>query len=233
MASTQKGAFIVLDGNDGSGKATQSKLLADLLNARNLPAVRLDFPAYEKNVFGKMLGECLSGQHGDFVTLDPKIASTLYALDRFESSRAIKEHLNAGTVVIADRFTSSNQIHQGGKIDDIEERKRFLSWLELVEHSVLDIPRPDTIFYLRVPVAISLELLSQKRASKNASLGDAQRDVVEEDQRYLERSHDTAVWLASHEPNWTVIDCEENGAMRTREDIHNEIVQAVLTLLKA
>lgn len=231
MTTIQKGKFIVFDGNDGSGKATQSRLLSDFLSQRDISSERVDFPAYDKNVFGSLLGECLSGQRGDFVNLDPKIASTLYALDRFESSEDIRKHLDAGTTVIADRFTSANQIHQGGKINDVEERKRFLSWLERIEHGILRIPRPDIIFYLRVPVNISLELLSQKRASKNSSLAAGQKDAVEEDRAYLERSHDTAVWLASHEPNWKVIDCEKGGVMRAREDIHEEIKQSVLAYL--
>lgn len=224
MDTAQKGKFLVFDGNDGSGKATQSKLLTDYLTNKGVPTVRLDFPAYDRNVFGKLIGESLAGEHGDFVHLDPKIASTLYALDRFESSEIIRTRLVEGTFVIADRFTSSNQIHQGGKIADVEERKRFLSWLEHVEHELLGVPRPSTIFYLRVPVAISLELLSQKRAAKIGSLADGQKDMVEEDRNYLERSHETAIWLAEHEPNWKVIDCERDGSMRTREDIHAEVV---------
>lgn len=227
----EKGKFIVFDGNDGSGKATQSKLLVEFLNRQGIEAERVDFPAYDKNVFGKLLSECLAGQRGDFVHLDPKIASTLYALDRFESSSEIRDSLAAGKVVIADRFTSANQIHQGGKIDDVEDRKRFLEWLELIEHGVLSIPRPDAIFYLKVPLAISLQLLSEKRAAKSVDLGAGEKDAHEEDRAFLERSHETAVWLASHEPNWQVVDCEKHGEMRTREDIHAEVTEAITKLL--
>lgn len=232
MAPTQKGKFIVFDGNDGSGKATQSRLLAEFFNEKGKRIERVDFPAYDRNVFGTLIGECLSGLHGDFVNLDPKIASTLYALDRFESSNAIRKHLDAGTIVIADRFTSANQIHQGGKIRDVEERKRFLSWLELIEHDILGVPRPDVIFYLRVPLEISLDLLSQKRAAKIAALAEGQKDMVEDDRDYLERSHETAIWLASHEPNWKVINCESDGLMRSREDIHEELKEAALAFLE-
>ena len=112
----KKGKFIVLDGNDGSGKATQSRLLADKLSAEGIAAITMDFPAYDRNYFGALLGECLAGKHGDFLHMDPKIASTLYMLDRFESSGDILEALEKGKVIIADRFSSSNQIHQGGKI---------------------------------------------------------------------------------------------------------------------
>src|SRR4051812_35712095 len=112
----EKGLFIVFDGNDGSGKATQSKLLAEYFGSLGHPHLKLDFPGYDRNFFGAFLGECLAGAHGDFVHLDPKIASSLYALDRLESTKAIHDALGAGSIVLADRFASSNQIHQGGKI---------------------------------------------------------------------------------------------------------------------
>lgn len=226
-----KGLLIVLDGNDGSGKATQAKLLADYLNTHGRPAITVDFPNYDRNVFGTLIGECLAGKHGDFVHMDSKIVSTLYAVDRFESAPAIREHMAKGGVVIADRYTSANQIHQGGKIADKEERKKFISWTETVEYDILGIPRPDLTVYLQVPLEISLELLSQKRAAKNASLGDGQKDQVEEDRTYLEQSHETAIWLAGHQPNWKVVNCEKDGAMRSREDIHVEVVGLISGLL--
>ncbi|HYF29237.1 MAG TPA: thymidylate kinase [Candidatus Paceibacterota bacterium] len=227
----KKGVFIVLDGNDGSGKATQTELLNQALAEKGIESVKLDFPAYDRNLFGALVGECLAGKHGDFLHLDPKIASPLYALDRLESTPSIKEALSAGKVVLADRFASSNQIHQGGKIEDEAEREAFLLWLEQMEHEVLGIPRPDAIIYLKVPVETSLALLTEKRAQKNAALGEAARDMVEEDRRYLERSHETANWLASREANWHIIDCAENGGMRTREDIHAEVLIIIDSLV--
>lgn len=228
----QKGLFIVLDGNDGSGKATQSKLLSEALAQECIESVLLDFPGYTRNFFGAFIGECLAGQHGDFLHMDPSVASTFYALDRWESSKTIKEALHAGRVVIADRFVSSNQMHQGGKIADVEKRIEFLKWLERMEHEVFGIPRPDLIVYLKVPVEISLELLQNKRASKNQVLGEGVKDMVEEDRTYLERSHETANWLVSHQGNWKVIDCAGDKGMRTREDIQSELRSIVEEALK-
>ena len=227
----QKGIFLVLDGNDGSGKATQTKLLQEALERTGTASERIDFPGYDRNFFGMLVGECLAGKHGDFLHLDPKIASSLYALDRLESSPQIQEALGAGRVVIADRFASSNQIHQGGKIIDEEERAQFLEWLSRMEHEVLGIPRPDAIIYLKVPVELSLKLLQEKRAVKNQHLGEMTQDVVEEDRTYLERSHATANWLALREDNWHIVDCGEGAAIRSRESIHEEIVGVVTNLL--
>ena len=227
----QKGKFIVLDGNDGSGKATQTKLLADYLTSQDVPHEKFDFPSYNKNFFGAFIGECLAGKHGDFVHLNPKVASTLYACDRNESAPAVRSALEAGKVVVADRYTSSNQIHQGGKIEKVEERKEFLLWLEKMEYDVIGIPRPDAVIYLDVPVAVSLELLTNKRAQKNAQLGAVERDTVEEDRHYIENSHETARWLAQREDNWHFVTCMGERGLRSREEIHADVLKIVEGLL--
>jgi dTMP kinase len=221
------GAFIVLDGNDGSGKATQAKLLGDRLTSVGTASEKIDFPAYHRNFFGTLIGECLKGEHGDFLHMDPKIASSLYAFDRLESTPYILESIKKGRVVISDRFTSSNQIHQGGKIESEEERKLFLAWLDTMEHDVLSIPRPDAIIYLRVPVETSLELLSKKREAKIGGLEVGQKDTVEEDREYLDRSYSTANWLASCESNWHVVECFIDGALRRPKDISEEVFKIV------
>ncbi len=222
METSRKGIFVVLEGNDGSGKATQAQLLLDRLRSEGREAEKIDFPQYDQNTFGVLIGECLAGKRGDFLHLDPKIASSLYALDRFESSKRIAELLNRGVVVVADRYAGSNQIHQGGKIADEHEREQFLLWLENVEFGILGIPKPTCTVYLRVPVKVSLGLLSEKRKAKNLELGERERDVVEEDRAYLERSIATADWLVNRE-KWNVVECMEGGVLRSREDIHASI----------
>lgn len=217
-----KGKLIVLDGNDGSGKATQSALLVERLKKEGRDAQRVSFPAYDHNFFGAFLGECLAGEHGDFVNLDPKIASTLYAADRFESTPYITQALEAGKVIVADRFTSSNQMHQGGKISDEKKRIEFLKWLDHLEHQVFHIPRPDQILYLRVPVEVSLDLVLKKVAQKNKSLTTSM-DVVEQSRHYLEHSHETANWLATQNPAWTVVECMKDSVLQSPEAIHETI----------
>lgn len=227
----RKGLFIVLDGNDGSGKATQAALLKGYLTSKGIDAEKVDFPAYDRNFFGAFIGECLAGQHGDFVSMDPKIASVLYAADRFESSVKIRQLLNAGTIVIADRYASSNQIHQGGKIPDPAEREAFLRWLEQMEYDVFGIPRPSAVLYLRVPLEVSLELLQEKRAVKSNVLAEGQKDTVESDADYLKNSIATAEWLLETQKDWKGIDCMNEGTLRSREDIHADVVRAVEDLL--
>ncbi len=226
----QNGIFIVIDGIDGSGKATQSRLLMERLAKEGRQVEKIDFPRYGTPLFGELLGECLAGKHGDFLHLDPKIASTLYALDRYEASEQIRAWLAEGRVVIADRFASSNQIHQGGKIMDAGKRDAFLAWIDKMEHDVLNVPRPDAVVYLRVPVETSLELLSKERAAKNTALDGETTDVVEKDRMYLERSFESAERL-SVAPNWHTVDCVEGGALRSPDAIHQDVYGQVSTLL--
>lgn len=226
-----KGLFIVLEGNDGSGKATQTELLLQRLRAEGHRAEKIDFPKYDGNVFGALIGECLAGKRGDFATLDPKIASSLYALDRFESSARIRALLEDGVIVVADRYAGANQIHQGGKIEDGTEREAFLLWLEQVEFGILTIPRPDVTLYLRVPLEVSLKLLTEKRKAKNQTLADGERDVVEEDRDYLRRSNLTANWLLEREAGWRAIECMEGEELCSREVIHEAVWNEVTKLL--
>ena len=224
------GAFVVIDGIDGAGKATQSKLLIERLTKEGISAEKIDFPRYGTPVFGELLGECLAGKHGDFLHLDPKIASTLYALDRFEASDELREWLAAGKVVVADRFSSSNQIHQGGKVVDEARRATFLAWIDRMEHDVLGIPRPHAVIYLRIPVESSLALLANEREAKNKALADGEKDTVEKDRMYLERSFESAEQLAKG-ADWVTVECTEGGAMRAPEAIHEDVYMAVRKLL--
>lgn len=221
---------MVIDGIDGSGKATQSRLLTERLAKDGHRVEKIDFPRYGVPLFGELLGECLAGKHGDFLHLDPKIASTLYALDRYEASEQIRTWLSEGAIVVADRFASSNQIHQGGKIIDQGKRDAFLAWIDKMEHEVLGVPRPDAVVYLRVPVETSLSLLAKEREVKNAALDGAVQDTVEKDRMYLERSFESAERLSAA-PNWKTVDCTDAGTLRSPEAIHEDVYREVSGLL--
>lgn len=227
----EKGKFIVFDGNDGSGKATQTKLLTEYLTGSGIKNTTFTFPSYKGNFFGSLIGECLAGRLGNFVEMDPKVVSPLYALDRLETAPHIRKALEQGEIVLADRYASSNQIHQGGKVENKHEREMFLLWLDKMEHDIIGNPRPDAIIYLDVPVEVSLELLTKKRAVKNNSLSQGQQDTVEEDRQYLEQSHATARWLAGREPNWHIVACMDGERLRTPEEIHVDVRQIVAGLV--
>lgn len=224
------GTLIVIDGIDGSGKATQSQLLTERLLAEGHSAEKIDFPRYGRSVFGELLMECLAGKHGDFQHLDPKIASILYSLDRYEAATQLREWMQAGRIVIADRYSTSNQIHQGGKIVDVERRNAFLQWIERVEHDILDVPRPSGVIHLRMPVEVSARLIREAKVAKNPLLAAGEKDVVEKDRMYLERSFESAEHMAKNS-TWHVVECMDGDRLRTPEEIHEDVYSAVVKML--
>ncbi len=219
----KRGKLIVIDGTDGSGKATQAELLIKHLKKDGQKVKIVDFPDYSENFFGKFIGHCLSERYYDFVKVHPKIASVLYAADRFESKNKIENWLKEGNVVIANRYASANQIHQGGKIANTKKRKDFLKWLAEMEYEVFKIPRPDAVFYLDVPIAITRQLI-RGRGNK--------KDAHEKDTKFLENSRKSALWLAKTQKGWVKIECAKDDKMDTRENIHKKIYEKIKKILK-
>lgn len=225
------GSFIVIDGTDGSGKATQVGLLVERLEREGKKVKTIDFPRYYDNFFGALIGDCLAGKHGNFLEVDSRIASVVYAADRFESSKQIREWLEAGNVVIADRYVSSNQIHQGAKISDDAERKEFLSWLDKMEHEVFGIPRPDAILFLDVPVAVSQKLLKEKSLEHKKRYAKGGADLAEANPEHLEAARQSACRMVQENNTWIHVDCIKDGSLRSREDIHEEVFRRLSPFL--
>lgn len=228
----KKGKLIVIDGTDGSGKATQARLLALRLKKEGYRVKPFEFPQYEKNLFGNLIGRCQAGDYGDFVSIDPHIGSVLYAADRFESKPLIEKWLKAGYIVIMDRYVSANQIHQGGKIVNAKKRKVFLEWLERMEFGVFGLPRPDVILYLDVPLEISQKLLTLKgQKQKKVYLKGNKKDTLENNQKYLRDSRESALRLVKKQNKWSRVACAEKGELLSREAVAKKIWEKVESLL--
>jgi dTMP kinase len=222
----KKGRLIVIDGSDGSGKATQTKMLVQRLKKDGVSVRTMDFPQYGKNFFGAFIGKCITGDHGDFLTLDPHITSVLYAADRFESSAKIMRWLADGCTVIMDRYVSANQIHQGGKIFDPRKRREFLAWLDAMEYGVFRLPRPDMVIYLDVPITTSIGLL-RRAQQKKQYLKEGKNDLVEQSMDYLHNARNSALWLARTQKGWHRVQCIKEGQLRTVKDIHEEVLALI------
>src|SRR3989339_23512 len=227
----KKGKLIVIDGMDGSGKATQAGLLIKHLKKDGYKVKVVDFPEYSANFFGRFIGHCLSEQYYNFVKVHPKIASVLYAADRFESKDKIKKWLKEGYIVIADRYASANQIHQGGKIANTKKRENFLKWLAEMEYKVFKIPKPDVVFYLSVPIPMVLKLIKERNKNSSRNYLGKKKDVHEKDVNFLENSRKTALWLAKTQKGWIKIECAKNGFLNTRENIHKEIYEKIKKII--
>ena len=224
----RRGRLIVIDGTDGVGKATQTKLLVARLKREGVPVATMDFPQYYNNFFGDFIAANLTGKYGDFLKVDPYIASVMYAADRFESKPKIEKWLKEGKTVILDRYVSANQMHQGGKIKNAAKRKRFLNWLDTMEHKVFGLPRPDLIIYLHLPISIVLKWLKNKDRKKKGTYAKGKKDRVEANKAYLENAQKGAEELIGSNPRWRKIDCSDGrGGFLGREAIHEKIYRAV------
>ncbi len=219
----KRGKLIVIDGIDGSGKATQTRLLAARLKREGYKVKTIDFPRYYDNFFGKLIGEYLSGIYGDFIQADPRLASVLYAADRFESDSDIKRWLKAGFIVLVDRYVSANQIHQGGKIADPKKRKVFLTWLDTMEHEIFKIPRPDLVVYLDVPLSVSTEWLKQKIATRRKKYLKGRKDVAEDNLLHLKHSRESALSLTRASKNWHRVECCRGVICLSPEQVHEQV----------
>ena len=212
-----KGKFIVIDGIDGSGKATQAKLLVKRLRKEKYKVATIDFPQYYNNFFGKMTGKYLSGEFGKAHEVSPYLASVLYALDRWESKDIISEKIKKGEVVVCDRYASANMIHQGGKIKQKKKREELIKWLDKMEFDVFKIPKPDLIIFLDVPYNIGQKLVNKK--SRREYIKGKKMDIHEKDSNHLINARKQALKLAKENKNWTKINCVKNKKLLNIEDI--------------
>lgn len=228
----KKGKLIVIDGTDGSGKATQVALLEARLKKEGHTVKLVDFPEYYNNFFGKFIGHCLSEQYYNFINVHPKIASVLYAADRFESKTQIEGWLGKGYVVLANRYVSANQIHQGGKIANAKKRIAYLEWLDEMEYKVFKIPRPDIVLYLSVPFELSVKMMKERnKASQRNYLG-KKKDVHEVDVNFQKNSRKSALWLSETLKNFIKIDCAPKKEILSREEIHELVYANVKKIIR-
>lgn len=228
----QKGKLIVIDGTDASGKSTQANLLIRHLKKDGCKVKFIHFPRYEDNFFGKFIAHCLSEQYYNWVNIHPKIAAVVYAADRWESKEKIQKWLDEGYIVVMDRYISSNQIHQGGKISNVKKREAFLQWLGEMEYNIFKIPVPNAVVYLSLPIETVLKLIKERDYKGARAYLNSKKDVHEKDKNFLKNSIKSALWLAKTQKNWVKIDCMRGKELRSFPDIHEEIYAKVKKIIK-
>ena len=226
-----KGKLIVIDGTDGSGKTTQAKLLIQHLLKDKRKAKFIHFPRYEDNFFGKFIAHCLSEQYFNWVNIHPKIASIVYAADRWESKEKIEHWLRQGYTVVMDRYVSSNQIHQGGKIANLKKREAFMQWLSELEYETFKIPKPDLTVYLSLPIEMVLKLIKDRDYEGARAYLGSKKDVHEKDKNFLKNSIHSALWLAKTQKKFKQVNCCEKGEILSREQIHEMIYKEMKKIL--
>lgn len=215
------GRFIAIEGGDGSGKATQSKLLAEYLRGQGKDVLETDFPRYgEPSAY--YVERYLNGAYGGPNDVSAELGSLPFALDRYAAKKEIIEHLKKpDAIVISNRYVASNLAHQGTKISDPGERKAFYERTMQTEYEVLGIPRPDQNIVLIVPAELAQGNVDKKDVRSYTTL---KRDIHEADANHLELAKANYEELCELYPNeFIAIECTENGAMRMVDDIQGEI----------
>ena len=219
------GKLIVIEGTDGSGKSTQFKLLTSRLEAENHRFQKLVFPQYAEpsSVLIRMY---LGGEFGTRPSdVNAYAASTFYAVDRYASYKKVwGDWYEQGGLIVSDRYTTSNAVHQASK-EPQEKQAAFLTWLYDLEYDKLGLPKPDLVIYLDVPTDFTEAMMRRREADTNTHA-----DIHEQDMDYLATCRRTGK-AAAEFYGWTVIQCVKDDAMRSIEDIHEEIYRHVAKCL--
>lgn len=212
------GKLIVIEGLDGSGKATQAQRLLQALEAQGRKVKKISFPAYESDS-SALVKMYLAGDFGkDPSSVNAYAASTFFAVDRYASFKTGWGDFYAeGGIIIADRYTTSNAVHQCSKLPE-DQWEAYLRWLFDFEYRLMGIPAPDSVIYLQVDPVVSQQLMSERYHGD-----ESKKDIHESNACYLSRSQLAAMYCAKT-LGWTTVRCVRDGSMRSIEDIGSEIL---------
>lgn len=223
-----KGKLITIEAGDGSGKATQTKALYDRLLAEGYQVLKVEYPDYQSES-SALVRMYLGGEFGQQAeNVSAYGASAFFAVDRYASYLLKwRQAYESGWIILADRYTTSNMVHQAVKLKNSAEREEFLTWLWDFEFGRLQLPVPDRVIYLNMPPEISDRLINS-RAAKDSS---RQKDIHEKDTSYLHHCH-RAYNEVAEKYGWVKISCAQQGNLRTVQDIHEDVYQAVKEILR-
>ena len=213
--------LIVIEGLDGSGKATNAKALSERLLGLGKKVKKITFPDYESDS-SALVKMYLSGKFGSRPDdVNAYAASAFYAVDRFASFKTDwKADYDDGAWIIADRYTTSNAVHQASKLEG-KEKDDYLDWLYDFEFNKMGLPRPDAVIYLDVPTDVSQKLMSERYNGDNTK-----KDIHEKDVEYLNKSRTQALYAANR-LGWNVVSLCENGVLLSKEQVADKVFDKI------
>ncbi len=223
------GLFLVLEGGDGSGKSSQRRLLEEFFTKAGRRVEALHFPRLDAKPYGPVIAEFLRGEFGGVEAVHPKLVALLYALDRAQAAAPLKAVLEAGHVVVADRYLFSNIAYQCAKVRDEEERARLADWIETLEYGSHGIPRPDLTLYLDAPPEFSRATLAQAREGADREYLRGGGDIHESSGDLQDRVRAEFLRLAKTRAGEIgLVDCrDENGGMADKKTVHSRVIDAL------
>ncbi|MFZ5390926.1 MAG: dTMP kinase [Patescibacteria group bacterium] len=220
----KKGLFIVIEGTDGSGKTLQTDLLAKAWRKQGKKVKVVSFPRYGQPS-AKLVEQYLNGYFGQSWQVSPYQASLFYAIDRFAAAEQIRDWLKLGYAVIANRYVFSNAAHQGGKIVNSKERKKYWQWLINLEYNLLNIPEPDITVLLHVSAKLAQQLVDKKTKRAYIKSG-KKRDIHENDLNHLQSAEKAYLQLAKLY-KLKIIKCEKGGKLLKPQKINSILQKAI------
>lgn len=218
------GKLIVIEGTDSSGKETQTKKLYERIKENRKNVIKISFPNYESPAC-EPVKMYLAGEFGDKAQeINPYPVSTMYAIDRYASyKKDWGKVYNSDGIIVTDRYTTSNMVHQASKLEDEEEKKSYLEWLCDLEYNKMELPKPDVVIFLNMPSEMAKKLMAER---KNKITGEKEKDIHEKDYEYLKKSYENACFIAKQE-RWVEIECVKDGKLKSIEEIGKEIYRIV------
>lgn len=224
--------FIVLEGLDGAGKSTQIEKLRQLFAERGVESEYVHFPRFDAPVYGELIARFLRGEFGGVGEVDPYLVALLFAGDRADAAPQIRRWLDAGRVVILDRYVYSNVGFQCAKLPDGESRRRLAEWILNLEFGYNNLPRPDLSLFLDVPFAFTERKLSQAREGDDRSYLQGSQDIHEASLTLQQDVRRVYLEAAAKDPALRVVDCcDAEGAMDSPDGIFSKICTALAPIL--
>ena len=220
--------LIVLEGLDGAGKSTQVKKLKEYLTERCGALEYIHFPRYDAPVYGDLIGRFLKGEFGSIEAVHPQLVALLFAEDRNRAAPMMREALDAGKVVLLDRYVYSNIAYQCAKLPQGAERTRLRNWIFDTEYGDFDLPEPDLNLFLDVPIGFVEKSLAAHREGDDRSYLHGSQDIHEADIRFQEAVRDMYRAEAARDAHFLRIDCgDAEGRMLPPDDIFAKVRAAV------
>lgn len=223
-----RGKLIIIEsGADSSGKATQTQLLFQRLSAEGFSVRKVEFPDYQ-SPSSALVKMYLNGDFGKNPgDVDPYVSSTFYAVDRFASYKTQwSDFYHSGGIILADRYTTSNMVHQGAKLRG-EEKDKYLDWLWNLEFNIYKLPVPDGVIFLDMPTEFSNRLMAER---ENKITGKCEKDIHERNKEYLKSSYENSLYVAA-KYQWIKVSCVEGACLRAIKEIHEEVYETVKGIL--
>lgn len=213
--------LIIIEGLDGSGKSTQTKLLEEYLEREKIDFKKIKLPDYD-SPSSTLVNMYLAGEFGKSADdVNAYAAGAFYAVDRFASFKLNwKEDYEKGTLILADRYATSNSIYQMEKLDK-EEWDAYLEWSEDFEYNKIGIPRPDLVIYLDMPIEISQKLMTSRYEGD-----ENKKDVHEANVEFLKNCRSSALY-AARKQGWKIVECSDGEEPLSIDTIHKNIVEIV------